>query len=62
MRIVAASLLVGTAALMGCGQRGPLYFPDQPAARTAPRPAPAPMPPIPMPVPTTEEPQRSQDR
>ncbi len=56
------SLLAGALALPGCGQRGPLYLPDQPPRKAATRPAPSPVPPVTMPVPATEAPQRGQDR
>lgn len=40
----AASLLVGAAIVAGCGQKGPLYLPDQPGSVIT-RPAPGAEPP-----------------
>jgi predicted small lipoprotein YifL len=38
------ALLVALAALVGCGQKGPLYLPDAPKPQPAPAPATAPAP------------------
>jgi len=50
-------LLVALAALLGgCGQKGPLYLPDKPAAIVTPPPPPAAVPPGATPAPAASAP------